>query len=156
MTIVMAVLLIGVGSGLILAIISPLTAFWIAPSPITMGIPFIIPCIMVGNVLLVMGIWLFQDKFFKKQMKENARVALGMLIGVIAKAVFMGVSIALVLLPMYSSNIKVPAKKLTILMSTAKITFSITQLITAATGCVICYVVWLRMKGVVTKGRTHE
>lgn len=150
-TIVMAVLLIGVSSGIILAVISPLTAFWISPSPITMGIPVIIPCIMIGNVLLAVGIWVFQKKMLREKLKLNLRVALGMFTGAVAKAVFMGVSIVLVFLPMYSSNINVPEKKLNILLDTAKVTFSVTQFITAIIGCAISYVIWLRIKGVVNK-----
>ena len=134
-TIVMAVLLIGVSSGIILAVISPLTAFWISPSPITMGIPVIIPCIMIGNVLLAVGIWVFQKKMLREKLKLNLRVA----------------SIVLVFLPMYSSNINVPEKKLNILLDTAKVTFSVTQFITAIIGCAISYVIWLRIKGVVNK-----
>lgn len=149
LTFVIAVLFVGVTGGLILAVITPITAFWIAPSPIMMGIPFIIPCIMIGNVLLVLSVWLFKDKILKEKLKINLRLILGMITGAITKSIFMGVSIVLILLPMYSSNIKVPAKKLDILMGTAKITFSVTQLITASIGCALAYVIWLRMKGIV-------
>ncbi len=149
MTIIMAVLVIGLGSGVILAVISPITAFFIAPSPITMGIPTIMPCIMVGNTLLAVGIWLFKDKLLMNKVKETYRVIIGMVIGAVAKAAFMGVSIVLILLPMYKGNIKVPEQKLNILLNTAKITFSITQLITALIGCALCYVIWLRIKNAI-------
>lgn len=145
-TMIMAVLMIGIRSGMIIAILSPLTAFWIAPSPIMMGIPLVIPCIMVGNVLLVSSIWLFHNKIMTKTVKTKLRVAIGMGIGAVIKAAFMGVSIVLILLPMYSGNIAVPEQKLNIILNTARVTFSVTQLITAVIGCAISYIVWLRIK----------
>ncbi len=147
MTIILAVLLIGLSSGILLSVISPLTAFWIAPSPITMGIPFIIPCIMIGNILLVLGVWVFQRK--RLTTKTTIRLAIGMGLGAIAKATFMGVSIVMILLPLYSGNIGVPEQKLNVLLQTAQVTFSITQLITAIIGCVISYIVWSRIKSAV-------
>ena len=44
--------MIGLGSGVILSIVTPLTAFFIAPSPIMSGIPLIMPCVMIGNSIL--------------------------------------------------------------------------------------------------------
>lgn len=150
-TIVMAVLMIGLSSGVILSVISPITAFFISPSPITAGIPAVIPCIMIGNVLLACGIYFFQKKMFTHKMGVKVRVAIGMAAGSLLKAVFMGVSIVCILLPLYSGNISLPAKKLEIVLAAAKVTFSITQLITAAIGCVVSYVIWLRIKSAVEK-----
>ena len=48
-TLILAVLSVGVGCGLILAVVTPVTAFLIAGSPIMSAIPAIIPCIMAGN-----------------------------------------------------------------------------------------------------------
>lgn len=151
MTIVMAVLTVGISSGIILAVISPITAFFISPSPITLGIPAIIPCIMIGNVLLACGIYVFHKKLLTDKMVASARVAIGMVVGSAVKAIFMGVSIVLILLPMFSSNIAVPAQKLSIILATARVTFSITQFITAILGCAVAYVIWLRIKDVVKK-----
>lgn len=146
--IVLAVLMIGLGSGVLLGMMTPVTAFLIAPSPIMMGIPLVIPCIMMGNVLLAVSIWVVQKKIRCGKMKEQQRVAVGMGIGTALKAAFMGSSIVLVLLPLYGGNIKVPAEKLKVLMETAKITFSVTQLITAGIGCMVAYVIWLRLRSV--------
>lgn len=150
-TVIMAVLFVGVGSGILIGVISPLTAFWIAPSPILMGIPVIIPCIMIGNIVLAVSIWMFKDKILQSKCSVKIRVAIGMLVGAAAKAIFMGISIVVVLLPMNSSNIKVPAEKLVILMEKAKVTFSITQFVTAIIGCAISYVIWMRIKRVVNQ-----
>lgn len=151
MTIVLAILLVGAGSGIILSIIAPITSFFISPSPITSGIPAVIPCIMIGNALLAIGIALFQRRVAAKTMSEEKRVIIGMGVGAIAKAAFMGISIVLILLPMLSSHINVPKKKLDIILSTAKVTFSVTQLITAVLGCILAYVIWLRIRGSVNK-----
>ncbi|MDO5521527.1 MAG: ECF transporter S component, partial [bacterium] len=144
LTIVMAVLLVGLSSGIILSVIAPITAFWISPSPITQSIPMVIPCIMIGNILLAVGIYVFQKKVLTNKMKLNMRVAIGMVTGSLAKAVFMGVSIVCILLPMFKGNL--PAKKADIIMNAAKVTFSVTQFITAIIGCAIGYVIWLRIK----------
>lgn len=146
LTMILAALMIGLSSGLMIAVIAPLTSFWLAPSPILIGIPWIIPCIIIGNCMLVLSIWLFR-KFFVTYITDlRVRVALGLIAGTITKALFMGVTIAMILLPLFGSNINVPAQKLTVLMSTAKVTFSVTQLITAAIASVLGFVIWLRIR----------
>lgn len=151
-TIILAVLFVGLRSGIFISLLSPLTALAIAPSPILMGIPAIIPCIMVGNVLLAVSIALFKTKYKKQEMSAKLRVVLGMAAGCLFKAAFMGVSISLILLPMFSTNIKVKKPEmLPGLIQTAKVSFSLTQLITAATGCLISYLIWLRLRDVVEK-----
>lgn len=145
-TIILAVMIIGLNSGILISVISPVTAFFIAPSPITMGIPVVIPCIMIGNVLLVMSVWMFKNKI--KRGNSNIRLAVGISIGAIIKAIFMGISIVIILLPLYGGDISVPTEKLDILLQTAKITFSITQFITAMIGGCISYIVYLRIRNV--------
>ena len=144
--IILAVLMIGLGSGVILSIVTPLTAFFIAPSPIMSGIPLIMPCVMIGNSILAISVWVFQKKL--QMSTVSLRVIIGIIIGAIFKAVFMGVTIILILLPLFNGNISVPAQKLPILLETAKVTFSITQFITAFIGGIISYIIWLRIKNI--------
>ena len=144
--IILAVLMIGLGSGVILSIFTPLTAFFIAPSPIMSGIPLIMPCVMIGNSILAISVWVFQKKL--QMSTVSLRVIIGIIIGAIFKAVFMGVTIILILLPLFNGNISVPAQKLPILLETAKVTFSITQFITAFIGGIISYIIWLRIKNI--------
>ena len=91
---ILAVLSVGIGCGMILAVITPVTAFLIAGNPIMAAIPAIIPCIMVGNALLVLGVGLF---YRRKQ--ENIGIIAGMAVGTAAKALFMGVVISMILIP---------------------------------------------------------
>ena len=70
----------------ILAIITPITAFFIAASPVTAAIPAIVPCIMIGNLLLPFGV-----NIITKKIKSPAGLPIGMLVGSLAKTVFMGI-----------------------------------------------------------------
>ena len=56
---------------MILAVVTPVTAFLIAGSPIMSAIPAIIPCIMAGNALLVLGVGLVYKR--KQRISESSR-----------------------------------------------------------------------------------
>lgn len=62
---ILAVLYCGLGCGIILAVITPVTAFLITGSPVMSAIPAIIPCIIAGNIILVLAVSRFQ-KLVKK------------------------------------------------------------------------------------------
>lgn len=55
---ILAVLSVGIPCGIILSVITPVTSFFITGSPIIGAIPAIMPCIMAGNALLVLGVGL--------------------------------------------------------------------------------------------------
>ena len=59
---ILAVLSVGMVCAIILAVITPVTAFFISGSPIMAAIPAIIPCVMIGNVILVLGVGLIMKK----------------------------------------------------------------------------------------------
>lgn len=139
LVLIIATLSCGLLLGLILSVIAPVTAFLITGgSPILVGIPLIIPAIMIGNMLLCIGVWFFYSKFTFK-----GRLATGLVVGSICKAAFMGAVIVKCLLPLFSSNIKVPAEKLPAVIKVASTTFSVTQLVTALIGSALAYVIWL-------------
>ena len=50
--IILAVLAVGLGSGIIISVIAPITAYIISASPIITAIPWVMPMIMIGNCLL--------------------------------------------------------------------------------------------------------
>lgn len=137
---ILAVLSVGVGCGIILAVITPITAFLIAGSPIMAAIPAIIPCIMLGNVILVLGVGLIT-----KKVKGNAGLIAGMAAGSVVKALFMGIVISMILIPMLLPEAMAP--KMTVFQTT----FSITQLITALIGSIYAFVLWIPLKKVVSK-----
>ena len=134
---IIAVLSVGIGCGIILSVITPVTAFFIAGSPIMAAIPAIIPCIMAGNVLLVLGVGLVH-----KKIPSNGGLIAGMAAGSILKAAFMGVVIALLLIP----NM-IPAA-MEAKMAVFQMTFSVTQLITALIGSVYAFILWIPLKKV--------
>ena len=116
LTIILAVLSVGLWSGLLLSIIAPVTAFFFTGSPIMAAIPLMFPAVMAGNAVL---------------------------------AIFMGVVIVLIILPIFGDNIasKLPKPEaLPVVLATAKVTFSITQLTTALIGSALAYVIWMPLK----------
>ena len=59
---IIAVLSAGLASGIILSIITPVTAYIIAASPVMMAVPGIIPLIMAGNAVLVLATYFLLKK----------------------------------------------------------------------------------------------
>ncbi|MGL5259018.1 MAG: ECF transporter S component [Lachnospiraceae bacterium] len=139
-----AVLAIDVKFGVLLSIITPVTAFFITGSPIIAGIPLMLPVIMIGNSILVVATYFF---YHKSKTKKN--IILGMAVGSIVKAGFMWIMTSYVLFPIFGENIASHLPKpeaLQMILKTAKVTFSITQLITAVIGSILAYVIWLSLK----------
>ncbi len=144
LTIILAVLSVGLWSGLLLSIIAPVTAFFFTGSPIMAAIPLMFPAVMAGNAVLAVTVWYFQEKTSFKW-----RLPAGLVAGSVFKAIFMGVVIVLIILPIFGDNIALKLPKpeaLPMVLATAKVTFSITQLTTALIGSALAYVIWLPLK----------
>ncbi|MCM1134134.1 MAG: ECF transporter S component [Clostridium sp.] len=138
--IIIGVLAVGLWSGLFISIIAPVTAFLITGSPIMAAIPLMFPAVMGGNIVLALCTWYFQNRT-----RLPCRLAVGLLLGSALKAAFMGIVIVLILLPSFGGNIaaKLPKPEaLPGVLAAARITFSITQLITALTGSLLAYLIW--------------
>ena len=140
---ILAVLSVGMVCAIILAVITPVTAFFISGSPIMAAIPAIIPCVMIGNVILVLGVGLIM-----KKVKGNGGLIAGMAAGSVLKALFMGVFISLILIPNLIPEAMVPK------MGVFQMTFSLTQLITAVIGSVYAFIIWIPLKKVIADGST--
>lgn len=143
-TIIIAVLAVGLWSGVLLSIVAPITAFFFTGSPIMAAIPLMFPVIMVSNVILAIIIWYFQNKTSYKW-----KLPIGMITGSIVKSAFLGLLVVFVILPIFGDNIaaKLPKPEaLPTVLATAKITFSFTQLVTALLGSLIAYLIWLPLK----------
>lgn len=140
---ILAVLSVGMACAIILAVITPVTAFFISGSPIMAAIPAIIPCVMIGNVILVLGVGLIM-----KKVKGNGGLIAGMAAGSVLKALFMGVFISLILIPNLIPEAMVPK------MGVFQMTFSLTQLITAVIGSVYAFIIWIPLKKVMADGST--
>ncbi len=144
LTIILAVLSVGLWSGLLLSIIAPVTAFFFTGSPIMSAIPLMFPAVMAGNAVLAVTVWYFQKKTSFKW-----RLPAGLIAGSVLKAVFMGIVIVLIILPIFGDNIasKLPKPEaLPMVLATAKVTFSVTQLTTALIGSVLAYLIWMPLK----------
>ena len=74
--------------------------------------------------------------------------------GSIVKAVFMGAVVILIILPVFGGNVagKLPKPEaLPKVLATAKVTFSVTQLITALIGSALAYIIWIPLKSNLSK-----
>lgn len=144
LTIILAVLSVGLWSGLLLSIIAPVTAFFFTGSPIMAAIPLMFPAVMAGNAVLAVTVWYFQEKTSFKW-----RLPAGLIAGSVLKAVFMGIVIVLIILPIFGDNIasRLPKPEaLPMVLATAKVTFSVTQLTTALIGSALAYLIWMPLK----------
>ena len=101
-----------------------------AGSPIMAAIPAMFPCIMIGNIILVLAVALLRSKFGKK-----AGLPVSIVIGAVLKALFMGILISLIILP----NM-LPAK-MQPMLHVLQLQFSVTQLITALIGGVYAIII---------------
>lgn len=137
---IIATLSVGMACGMILSVITPVTSFLITGSPIMAAIPAIIPCVMAGNILLVLGVGLVN-----KKKKSNGSLLFGMVAGSVVKALFMGVVIALILIP----NLIPEAMEAK--MVVFQTTFSVTQLFTSLIGSVYAFILWIPLKKVMTE-----
>ena len=120
---ILTVLYAGMACGIILSIITPVTSFFITGSPVMAAIPAMFPCIMIGNIILVVCVGLLRKKCGKA-----ADFPVSIAIGAILKALFMGIAIALIILPAF---LPAPMHKM---LPVLQLQFSVTQLITAVIG----------------------
>ncbi len=125
----------GLGYAILVSVVTPITSFIITGSPIMAAIPLIIPCVMVGNVILVLCV-----AFLKNKPNGKIGRSLSMIVGSILKALFMGVVISLIIIPTLLPADKAP------MMKVFQTTFSVTQLITALIGSAFAYVILIPLK----------
>jgi hypothetical protein len=140
---VLAVMTAGLWWGLALAVITPVTAFLIAASPVMQMVPGIIPLIAAGNaVLVVLGYFLFRPAVLQKKVIISIPSVIMAIVCSLAKAVFMGLTIALWLLPTFIPQ----ESKLYNNMPVFQMTFSVTQGVTALIGFVYFFIVWVPLR----------
>lgn len=132
---IICVLTAGCGYAILLSVVTPITSFIITGSPIMSAIPLIIPCVMVGNAILVICVALLKEK-------PNGKIGkpMSMIIGSLAKAIFMGTVIAMLIIP------AMLPEKMAPMMKVFQTTFSVTQLVTALIGSALALVVFIPLK----------
>lgn len=121
----------GLACGIILSIITPITSFFITGMTIMAAVPALFPCIIIGNIILVVMVALLRNKFGKT---AGLPVSIG--IGAILKALFMGLLISLIILP-YMLPVKMQP-----MLHALQLQFSVTQLITALIGGVYAVIIY--------------
>lgn len=136
---IIAVLSVGIGCALALAVITPITSFLITGSPIMAAVPLLIPCIILGNAVFVICISMLKDR---GTAGNKVMLPVSMIIGSIVKAAVMGLLISIIILPNMLPEAMM--SKLAVL----KIQFSLTQLVTAVIGSFLAYVIWIPLKKV--------
>ena len=136
---ILTVLYAGMACGIILSIITPVTSFFITGSPVMAAIPAMFPCIMIGNIILVVCVGLLRKKCGKAAgfliARSHVSFSVSIAIGAILKAVFMGIAIALIILPAF---LAAPMHKM---LPVLQLQFSVTQLITAVIGGVYAVII---------------
>lgn len=138
--IILCVLTAGLSWSIVISLVTPITSYFITGSPIISAIPMIMPCIMIGNVLMAISIYMCMNKI-----TWEIGLPVGMGAGCILKSLFMGVVISGLIIPnMLPASAM--AEKLLPKMAVFQTTFSITQLITAVIGSVLAYVIWIPLK----------
>ncbi len=97
---ILATLSCGFLSGAAISVIAPLTSWWITGSPLISAIPLLLPCIMLGNLLLVAFVWVFSSKIGLHTGKaerlelSDDRFRLVLTVAAVASALWASLSIA--------------------------------------------------------------
>lgn len=125
---VMTTLAVGTGSGIFIAVMTPIIAYLLGQTPIMQMIPLMMVVVMLGNATLVLVVG-----FGKKLIPS-------LVAGAILKATVLWLLVWYAVLPFFGTHVPEPVQL------TVKTTFSVTQLITASIGCILAYVIHLRAK----------
>ncbi len=122
LTLILAAVYCGPFWACVISVIAPLTAWVITGSPINTAMPLIVPCIMIGNIILVLFVcWL------EKLLGGLKGIAAGCVAGSIVKALFMKLVIVETIIRFMGPKTALPAAAL----QKASVTMSVVQLWTA-------------------------
>ena len=146
--IIIAVLAANLPCAILLCIITPVTAYIIAASPVMSTVPLIIPFIMLGNIVLAVATTLLLKKSLSGENGLKSPISyIKAVICAVLKGAFMGLTISLWLLPTF-----IPAEsKLYGKLPVFQTTFSLYQAITAAIGFVYAFIIWAALRKIMKK-----
>lgn len=138
--IVLAVYAVNLPCAIILSIITPITAYFIAASPLMMAIPGIVPLVMLGNMVIAVcsQFLLKKDMLTTKPTEKVISKILKSVACALAKGIVMGVTISLWVIPTFLPEDSPLRAK----MPVFQMTFSVFQFITALIGFVYVYIIW--------------
>ena len=147
--IILTVLAVNLPCAIMLSIITPVTAFFIAASPVMNVVPGIIPFIMLGNIILAVAThFLLKKDLAGGKGLRDIKNWIRALICSLLKGIFMGVTIGLWLLPTFIPEESPLRNKMEVFQTT----FSVTQAITALIGFVYAFIIWAALSRVLRKG----
>lgn len=132
---VIVTLTLGLVMGIIFSIIAPITAFLITGSPVVAAAPHLmIPAIALGNIIMCVAVYVFY-----KNIKNKLFIGLpvGLVVGSVLKALFMGAVISNFILPKFCTSL--PEKAIGV----AQKTFSVVQLFTALIASAVVMLIWI-------------
>lgn len=147
--IALAVLFVNLPCGIILSVITPLTAYLIAPSPVMTVVPWILAFIMGGNIVLAVAVWLLLKPGFTQEKKPWFKPLLWVfaLVSALAKGLFMGATISWWLLPNFIPAESPLMNKLPVFQTT----FSLYQFLTALIGMIYVFILFPVLKKVLAR-----
>ena len=141
--IVLTVLMVNLPCALILCVITPITAYIIAASPVMTAVPMIIPFIMLGNCVLDVAVQFLMKKDMTGKKLFSVKNIITAVISAALKGIVMGLTIALWLLPTF-----IPAESpLRGKMPVFQKTFSLVQFLTACIGFVYVFLIMRALTG---------
>lgn len=133
---ILATLSCGPAGGCVIALISPFTAWLITGNAVMTAIPLIPWGIALGNLVLVILVWLCS------RLPGAWMAVVGMAVGSCFKALTMWLLLVKTILPCFGVAAGIPAAKLAVLASN----YGLPQLITALLGSVVAFFVWTPLK----------
>ena len=137
--------LVNLPCAIALSVITPITAYFIAASPVMMVVPAIIPFIMLGNVVLVVSTHFILKKDLDTMNLDginSLKLIIKAVLCSLLKAVFMGLTISLWLLPTFVPEQSPLRQKMTVF----QYTFSVVQFITACIGFIYFAIIFVAIK----------
>lgn len=135
LALIITALYCGIRYATILAVITPVTAFLITGAPLIAACPMILPCIMIGNQVIVLFAWLARGR-----KNEGIILPISLLVGSFAKAAVMFALVIYIIIPLFGGNLKEPQ------VAAARVAYSTTQLIAALIASVLACVIWRVLK----------
>ena len=141
--IILTVLLVNLPCALAMSVITPVTAYFIAASPVMQAVPGIVPLIMLGNAVLAVAVhFLFKPTVMPEDSIVNIKSVITAIVSSCLKGVVMAVTISLWLLPRF-----IPAESpLYAKLGKFQMTFSVIQLATALIGFVYVFILLIPIR----------
>lgn len=130
---IMAALVVGTGSSVFLAVVTPVIAYLMGATPIMQLIPLMVPTVMLGNLVISLC----------AAAGRKGRLPFWLAAGAVLKAAALWILVWYAILPFFGADVP------ELMQLAVKTSFSITQLITAAAGGVISYLIYGRIRDAV-------